>query len=1040
MGCILFLCCLSSTIAQNKTIKGTVLSVSDSQPLEGATVQLSGSSVVTITDASGNFSLSVPAGARLSVSFIGYETQNIAVENQNNLTIYLVSSAFDLSDVVVVGYGTQKKVNLTGAVSVASKEVFENKAVPNAVAAMQGTIPGVTITKSSGKPGAEDYQLQVRGASSVNNVGVLVIIDGVTGSLSDINPNDIESVSILKDAAAAAIYGSNAAGGVLLVTTKQGRSGKTIVEYSGMYGITNPARMPHAADFLSQINTLTSGYRNAGTPLLEWESPVRLAWYQGERLDETDAVGGTVQSYPTGRFFITPARPKVWQSANLTDPVKDYTKSNNPVQSHNVSIRGGDDKNTYFFSAGYYGRQGMLRYGRDRNDRMNARLNVSNKFNKYITLNSSVAFTNSNIYQPGESPETILKYAYRYWSSGVTYGPDGEYFASHGLWPTKVQVMKEGGENNQNSYNFNGRSNLQIKNLVRGLEVNVVGAKTYGINKQYSTKRTMTNNGPSGIAVITNPTNSMSRNSYSSNYSSLQAYATYIKDINRTHNFSLLGGYSYEDFSDLLVSAGASTLVTNDFFSLGWGDAKTKTNNDQIATWATAAFFGRFTYNFKEKYLFEANLRYDGSSRLAPGTRWNTFPSFSAGWNIDKEDFFQGAKAAIQSLKLRASWGQLGNSNALGLYDYIALLNASSNLPFNNANTQYIYQTTLASPTKTWETVETSNVGIDLSTFNNRLIFTADAYIKRNKNMLANLEVPSIIGIGLSSYNLGELETRGWELGITWKEMSRKFKYWITVNLSDNTNKLLRYEGKSIVNAGTVALIEGMPINTIWGYKTGGLFQSDQEYADYDVYIDPKTGGGDVKYLDINGDKKIDIGKGTLEDHGDLVRLGDANPRYLFGVSLGFQWNGFDFGAFLQGVGKRNFSMFTGDIWNSPYTVFSDAIAMPLKEQLDYWTPENTEAFWPRPYVNGLQSYWPSDYWIQDAAYIRLKNIEIGYTIPQALSRRARINKARIFFSGQDLWETTKTLSYIDPESPNNLTYIYPFYRTVSVGLNLTFQ
>ena len=239
----------------------------------------------------------------------------------------------------------------------------------------------------------------------------------------------------------------------------------------------------------------------------------------------------------------------------------------------------------------------------------------------------------------------------------------------------------------------------------------------------------MKNNGPLGVAVISNPTNSMIRNSYTSTYTTFQAYATYIKSINKAHNFTLLGGYSYEDFRDLLISVGASTLVTNDFFSLGWGDAKTKTNSDQIATWATAAFFGRFTYNFKEKYLFEANLRYDGSSRLAPSTRWNTFPSFSAGWNIDKEDFFQGAKATIQGLKLRASWGQLGNSNALGLYDYISMLNARSNLPFNNANTQYIYQSTLASPTKTWETVETSNIGIDVSTLNSRFVFTADAYI-----------------------------------------------------------------------------------------------------------------------------------------------------------------------------------------------------------------------------------------------------------------------------------------------------------------------
>lgn len=1028
-----------AAVAQQRVVKGQVTN-SMGEPIPGVTIVVKGTNQGTISDAEGHFTLTnVTAETTLIFSFVGMRSQEIIVGGETTLDVVMEEEAIGIEEVVAVGYGTQKKVNLTGAVAVASKEIFENKSVPNAIAAIQGTLPGVTVTKSSGKPGSENYNLQIRGASSINSVGVLVIIDGVTGNLSDINPNDIESMSVLKDAAAAAIYGSNAAGGVILITTKKGQAGKTVIEYKGMYGITNMGRMPHPTDAYTQMSTLALGYRNAGTPTLEWEDPVRLAWLRGERLDETDYVGAKVEIYPTGRFFVTKSRPNVWQSANSIDQVKEYTKDNNPIQTHNVSVSGGNDKNRYFFSTGYYNRRGILRYGPDSNERYNMRLNVNNELSKNISLNSSVAFANNNIYQPSTSPETILRYAYRFWSTGVTYGPTGEYFASHGLWPSWVQVMREGGKNTRNEYRFDGKTELKIEDLLPGLEVNVIGSGIYGVNKQLITKRTLTYIGPLGTPTLIyqNP-NNMSKNSYFSKYSSLQGFATYELNIKESHNFKLLGGYSYEDYKDETISAGAKNLVTNDFFSLGWGDADTKTNSDQITSWATMAAFGRLNYNFKEKYLFEANLRYDASSRLSPSNRWNAFPSLSAGWNIGKEDFFQNVKT-IQDLKLRASWGQLGNSNALGLYDYIALLNAAANLPFNDAPTQYIYQSTLASESKTWETVETANIGIDLTSFNRRLSFSADAYIKKNKNMLVNLQVPAIIGVGVSSYNYGELKTRGWDIAISWKEMSGKFKYWVTVNLSDNTNKLVHYQGKNIVSAGQVSLIEGLPLNTMWGYKTDGLFQSDQEYQEYGVFISSLTGAGDMKYLDLDGNKKITVGAGTLEDHGDLVRLGDTNPRYLFGINLGFKWKGIDFSSFFQGVGKRNFSMFNGDMWSSMFTVYSDAISMPFREQLDYWTTENPDAFWPRPYNNGMQSYWPSDYWIQDAAYIRLKNIEIGYTIPQSLVEKVHLSKVRFFVTGQDLWESTKTFSYIDPESPDNASFIYPFYRTISLGLNVQF-
>tara|TARA_R110002049_G_scaffold77528_2_gene198241 strand:- start:6570 stop:9710 length:3141 start_codon:yes stop_codon:yes gene_type:complete len=1028
-------------LAQNKTISGNVTDATTGMPLPGATIIVKGTVSGTTSDFDGNFALTLSnIPSTIEISYLGYLTQEITINDQVNMDISLQPNESALDEVVVVGYGAQKKVNLTGAVAVASKEIFENKAVPNAIAALQGQLPGVTITRSSGKPGSENFQAQIRGASSINSVAALVLIDGIEGNLSSINPNDIESMSVLKDAAAAAIYGSNAAGGVILVNTKNGTAGKTTVQYSGMYGMTKMGRLPTPASAYEQMNALAIGFRNAGGPILEWESPVRLAWLRGERLDETDYVGASIETYPTGRFFVTSGRPNIWQSANSINMVKEYTNDTNPLQSHNVSISGGNDKNRFFFSTGYYYRKGILRYGPDSNDRLNARFKSNNELSKNVTLNTMVAFANDNIYQPIESAESILNYALKFWSSGVTYGPEeGEYFPSHGLWPNKVHVMKEGGENTNKDYTFDGRSELVIEDILPGLRLNVLGGAKYQMGNNFRTARTLQYIGTFGTPVVTsNYPNSMEKSSSFSKYYTLQGFATYDFNLNESHSFKILGGYSYEDYRNEFITAGARNLVTNDFFSLNWGDPNTKTNGDEISTWATMAGFGRINYNFREKYLLEANLRYDGSSRLAPDNRWNAFPSISAGWNINKEDFFQNVKI-IQDLKLRASWGQLGNSNALGLYDYIGLLNASTNLPLNNSPTQYVDQRVLASESKTWETVETANVGLDFTAFNRRFSFTADAYVKTNKDMLVSIEAPAILGVGTSSYNYGELQTKGFEIAIGWKEMSKGFKYWVNANFADNTNKLIKYDGRNIVSAGQVPLIEGLPLNTLWGYKTDGLFQSDQEYQDYGVFINPRTGGGDMKYLDLNGDNEINIGAGTLEDHGDLVRLGDSNPRYLFGINLGSSWKGIDFSCFFEGVGQRKFSLQNGTIWNTMYASFSDAINLPFVEKLDYWTPENPGAFWPRPYNGGMQSYLPSDYWVQDAAYIRLKNIEIGYTIPQSLTQKARISKARFFVSGQDLFEFTNTLSWIDPEQPENTGVIYPFYRTISMGLNITF-
>lgn len=1018
---------------QGRTVQGIVTDDSG-ESLPGVNVVIKGTTSGVMTGSDGSFSITVPNdNAVLVFSFIGFATKEITVGSQRIISITLSEVTRQLEEVIVIGYGTQKKVNLTGAVTVASKEVFENKAVPNTMAALQGALPGVMVTKSSGKPGSEGYRMQVRGASSANTVNTLVIVDGVVGSLNDINPADIESMTVLKDAAASSIYGSNAAGGVILVTTKKGITGKPEINVSSMYGFNTPSRMPHRLDSWVEMDMYNKARGNAG--LAQPWSERRLEWLQGINLDQPDELGiSPSMFFPGERWVIQPTRPNVWYSYGNVDRIKLIVEPYNPIQQYNVSIRGGSEASQYFISSGYYHRSGMLKYGPDDEERYTMRMNLNNKLSNHFFLNSSFAYTLNQVFQAAHSPEDIIYQAYHLWGILVDKLPTGEWVAGNGIWDSQERLLKESGKDYQNNHQLDGKIELNIKDIVPGWNVNIIGSKRIRTALRDYNRRTLEYIGPEGTPTYTSGSpNNMYKNRAVTDYQSLQAFSTYNKSIAESHNFSLLAGYSFENYRYDLIQGNIRQLVTNDFYSLNWGTPSSASVSDNVQTYRTMAVFGRLNYNFQEKYLFEANLRYDASSKLAPSERWNLFPSFSAGWNIARENFFQDINF-INSLKLRASWGQLGNSDALGYYDYIGLLNSATDLPFNNTNTQYIYQSTLASPTKTWETIQTANIGIDIGVLNNRLTFSGDIYEKRNKNMLASLQVSSIIGVGLPTYNVGELKTNGWEIDISWRDSFKDFKYWISVNLSDNTNKLIHYEGRNIVGRGRVTLLEGYPLNTMWGYKTDGFFQSNQEYEDYGVYIHALTGQGDMKYLDLNGDGRINTGDGTLENHGDLVLLGDDNPRYLYGINLGFEWKSFDFSCFFQGVGKRKYFLNV-----SRFQPMQQDWLMPWKEHLDYWTPENRDAYWPRLYNTSDHSYWESDYWIQNGAYLRCKNMELGYTIPATITRKIKIDKARFFLSGQDLFEFSKVFSWIDPEFPHGSTDVYPFYRSASIGINITF-
>ncbi len=1018
--------------SQQQTVSGKVTD-SSGQPLPGVAIVIKGTTQGTVTGIDGSYSLVVPAGATaLQFSFVGMRTQDVLLDGRSSFNVVMEDETIGIEEVVAIGYGVQKKVNLTGSVAVLGGEMLENKSTPNTIAAMQGQLPGVTITRTSGAPGSEDYQMLIRGISSVSTVNPLIIVDGAVGSLTDLNPNDIQTISVLKDAAAASIYGSNAAGGVILVTTKSGsRDGKVSFSYSGSVGMKSPVNMPERVDTWVEATMQNEARTNAGLPLQV--DPQHIKWMQGLEYDVADMSGIRPSDFSTGEgWYIHPNNPNVWSIAGNFDRVRETTKKMALTHQHNLSARGGNEKNAYYLSAGYYRQDGIFKYGPDSHDRYNLLLNLDNKFNDYFSLKSSIGFKEENVDQNAISHNELFSHILNRRQNYPQYDPNGNYY-SDGTQGSVIKELREAGIDSRKDRMLDMKTNFQMANVIEGLSVNLIGAKRFGFNKRFQNKRTLTYYGVDEVTpiYIESPQNSMSRVSSNSDYSSLQAFATYSRTFNR-HHFTVLGGYSFEEYRFESFTGATSNLVTNDFYSLHWSDAGNQTTSDDIRTSALAAYFGRLNYNFKEKYLFEANFRYDGSSRLAPDVRWNFFPSFSAGWNISKEPFFQGV-TMINDLKLRASWGQLGNSDALGYYDHIALLSAASDYPFNNSRTQYIYQNTLASPTKTWETIESQNIGIDIYAFDNRFSFSGDIYIKKNKNMLAGFEVPRIIGIGLPSYNIGELETRGWEFNVTWKDRINDFKYWVNFNLSDNTNELTKFSGRNVVTAGRVKTIEGMPLNTIWGYRTDGYFQSEQELENY-AFIHNFTGVGDVKYLDLDDSGRITAGKGTMEDHGDLVHLGDDHPRYLFGLNLGFEWKGFDFSSFFQGVGKRVFYP-NENIMN----VAADSPSGVFTHQTDYWRPDNRNAYFPRLYSESNHNYWNSDHFLQNGAYLRLKNIEIGYTLPQSVTSVIKLDRVRLYVSGQDLFEISNTLPYINPEYPDGAEYIYPFSRIVSTGLNVTF-
>lgn len=1009
------------------SVSGKVVSSENNETLPGVTVIIKGTSQGTVTDLNGEFKIDVPSRESVLVfSSVGFLQQEVVVGDRTAIDVSLAPDITALQEIVVVGYGEQKKVNLTGAVSAVSGDKLVNRPVTGTVDALQGVIPGVVVTRTNGSPGLEDYNIQIRGLTSVSSNPVLVLIDGIEGSINSVRPEDIESISVLKDAASASIYGAKAAGGVILITTKSGKAGRISVEFNSYYSMAKMGRIQDRVSSLQAAKMRNEADINAGGS----------ASVSSDNLAKLADPNFLWDEDPT-----TPNKYRFWGDYDYKDMVlEDFA----PMMSHNVSVSGGTEKTTFRISGTYFKNDGVLKIGPDSNTKYSGRMNISTHIGKYLILTNDLSYSNNAIEKPytnTDGPYGVFAYIFTYPGVTPVFDPNGHLAVGNrlGAFDGRVKFFDfsyEKGIHEWNQNNARLNSMLTIKDIVKGLQFKLVGAADANFNKEFRQRNPIYMYGIDGSVIgLQDGRSDLNKSQSNSAFGEFQFLADYNLDLNN-HSFHLLGGYSAQTYRSESLGVLAQTLVNKNLPDLNWASQDNLVIDDDVATNKFQSVFGRLNYNFKERYLLEGNLRYDGSSKLDPNNRYQLFPSASAGWRISNESWFD--VGFIDEFKVRGSWGQLGNAGALGNYEYIPLLTSNNDLLLgmngvDEQQAQYVGQSTLASRSISWEIVENTNIGADVGLFNNKLTISADYFVKRNKNMLARVAYPSVIGIGLSNLNVGELKTWGWEADLGWKENRGSLFYWVNANISDAQNELVHYLGANVIKPGTTQLLEGKPINSIYGYKTDGLFQTQEEVDGY-AFQNNATGPGDVRYLDLNNDDKITAGTQTDDDHGDLVYMGNTNPRYTFGLQGGLTFRGIDFSLFLQGVGKRSFLLDATEI-----QPFSQPWFGPQKHNLDYWTPENTDAFWPRLYAKGGHNFLPSDKWIQNAAYVRLKDIQIGYTLPEQVLSKFAVQKLRFYIAGHDIWETTKVMDFIDPETPDKATFQYPFRRVYTLGVNLTF-
>ncbi|WP_435371637.1 TonB-dependent receptor, partial [Parabacteroides goldsteinii] len=971
-----------------KLVKGAVTDESGLSVI-GANVFIKGTTVGTITDMEGNFSLEVPSDNDiLVISYIGYVEQQIPVKNRKNWSIVLKEDAQNLDEVVVVGYGTQRKGNIATAVTTIKSDVLQNRPVQTVGEALQGQIPGLSVT-AKGAPG-ESPKLQLRGSSvlkSDNSSEPLVLVDGVPADFNFLNPEDIESINVLKDAASSAIYGSRAANGVLLITTKRGKMGKPTFRYNGSVGVNTPMYMPQSISSAEYARIKNEAERNMG----------RAPIYTDEDISKF-ANGTDLNRYPNTNWL-------------------DLAIQNSVTTRHGLEASGGTEKVRYLVSAGVDHQTGI--FPNTQQNVFNVRSSTDISITKKFGISFDIRYQLRDM-DALNNQEDIYKQLIQADPTMVAYYTDGSYGYNPGFFTNPLVPLYEGGQKYTNRHEASGIFKLDYE-IIDGLKFTGIANVKYTFKNEESRARKVFYKNYFTQEVFENGENSFSdRRDYNAYYN-LQALLNYKKSFG-IHNLDILAGYQQESENSDWLKGARSGYPTDIIWELNPGPKDNWSNDGNGEHWALASFIGRINYDYDNKYILSLSMRSDASSRFAKGSRWSTFPSVAAAWRISQESFMKGIRNWLDDLKIRASWGQTGSATGLGLYPSYTLI-STGGLILNNTYQQIASLKTIGNQELTWEHSDMLNLGLDVKVLNSRLNFTGEYYIKNTKDILLEMPVPLEYGFGKPNMNVGEVRNKGWELSLSWDDRINDFGYSISGNLSDNRNEVIDLGGTGPWKGSNTYTDVGLPFNSIYGYESMGLFQSDEEVANA-PFQNSNTAAGDIRYKNQNGDNKIDA--------NDRVVIGDPNPHFLYGVNLGFDYKNFDLNMFFQGIGQKDRVIM--DNFVRPF--YDSSI---FEHHLDYWTPENTGAKYPRILNkdDGTHNYQQSDYWMINAGYFRMKNLQIGYTIPREILRPAGFDRVRVYFSANNLFTVSDFVPGMDPESEKSVSY--PFARTYSFGLNVQF-
>ncbi|WP_286075012.1 TonB-dependent receptor [Parabacteroides goldsteinii] len=1021
---------------QSSTIRGKVIDT-NGDPVIGANIVEKGTTNGTTTDVEGNFSINAKSGSTLVITFIGYVREEVKANAGRRMEIILQEDSETLEEVVVVGYGTMKKADLTGSVATVGSEVIEDRPLTNLGAGLQGAIANLNITSSSGAPGTGS-SFNIRGTTNLSGGGPLVLVDGIEMDPNLINPQDVKDVTVLKDAASASIYGARAAFGVILITTKTGFvSQKPVVSLSANYSINVP--------------TVHANYMNS-MEYTQWMNDANTTSNGSNYFDDItmehvrNYYNDPVNNLPV--FHHPDDTASKYRYCGNTDWYEALNKKSYPMQQYNISVQGGSETAKYMTSAGMFQQDGISKWTDEDYKRFNVLQHVNYKVNNWLQvgLRATLSMVKMNT-----GPQN--KYGSN--SLGATipgdsrplmpvYHPDGHFagYCGDGYFTNQAAWLSQGGSAEMRNNNMYATAFAKL-NPFEGLEINFDYTYNY---YNYSFKNHVREyidydaDGNQGSIFPHTSPNQVSYNKRESQYDVFNAYATYKKKINKVHALEGMIGFNQENATYKGVGLSRNNLIANDipFLNLATGDRST---SDYMNQWAIRGAFFRLFYAYDDKYLVQVNGRYDGSSRFPKDDRFAFFPTFSLGWRLSQEKFWKPIAHIVNDFKIRGSYGALGNQVLLQggndmYYPYISTYTTGEvGYLFSGEKQMGVYAPGLVSDQLTWETVKQWDLGFNFSMFDSKLTGEFDYYVRTTEDMLTKSKtLPSILGVSEPQMNAADLRTSGWEVALTWKSaLQNGLAYSATLSLSDYQAEITKYDNPTKNLSDNY--YEGKKLGEIWGFVTDGLFQSDEEASSWNQskIVGYTQYAGDIKFADLNGDGEVTRGENTVNNSGDLKIIGNETPRYNFGIRGTAEYKGFDFTLFFQGTMKRDIIP-SKTFYLSHYT---SEWSVPQKMNYDYWREDNRDAFFPRARMNGSAVNENQTRFMLNGAYIRCKQLALGYTIPKYITEKAKISKLRVYFNADNLFEFSGMPDTFDPELAT--VNAYPFIRSFSFGANLTF-